>query len=262
MSPIEIIREHSKPLEPVSTDETPVIRSLDGIRAVVFDIYGTLVISAAGDISLVQENASEKAMEQAGVTTPNATARYHELIAEHQSRSNKAFPEVEIRDVWRDLAGENVDIETIAVTYEVHANPVWPMPHCAEVLEELHSRGLKLGIVSNAQFYTRYLFPALLDRDLEELGFDPELMIFSYEELEGKPSRALYQKLATSFRGQGIEPAEVLYVGNDMKKDIHPASLEGFQTALFAGDQRSLRLHPELDATPDWVITDLIQLIR
>lgn len=258
---IEIIRQHSQPLEPKPTGVEPILKSLDGIRAVVFDIYGTLMISAAGDISLVQENASQNAMEAAGVSDPNAATRYHELIAEHQSRSDKEFPEVEIRDVWRDLVGESQDVESTAVKYEVHANPVWPMPNCAAVLEALRERGLKLGIVSNAQFYTRHLFPAFLGGELEELGFDPELMVFSYQELQGKPSRALYQKLATNLKAQGIEPSETLYVGNDMKKDIWPAGLEGFQTALFAGDQRSLRLHPELDATPDWVITDLAQLL-
>ncbi|NNE91411.1 MAG: HAD family hydrolase [Verrucomicrobiales bacterium] len=264
MNLAEYLRENSRPLEPVPTGEKPVLKSLDGVRSVVFDIYGTLVISAAGDISLVQENASEVAMERAGVIAPGAAERYHELIAEQQARSKFDFPEVEIREVWRELTGEtDADrIEEIAVAYECHANPVWPMPNCAEVIDELRNRGLKLGIVSNAQFYTRLMFPAFLGADLEGLGFDPELMIFSYEEGEGKPSRGLYRKLAEQLRARGIEPGETLYVGNDMRKDIAPAAEIGFQTALFAGDKRSLRKPVETaEVEPDWVLTDLSQLL-
>jgi putative hydrolase of the HAD superfamily len=62
-----------------------------------------------------------------------------------------------------------------------------------------------------------------------------------------------------------IPAASVLYVGNDMRNDIVPAASVGFNTALFAGDQRSLRLR-ESDAdcrnvTPDVIVTDLRQLI-
>lgn len=38
---------------------------------------------------------------------------------------------------------------------------------------------------------------------------------------------------------------EALYVGNDMLNDILPANREGFQTCLFAGDRRSLRLREQ-----------------
>ena len=39
----EIFRNLSRPMEPVPTGEVPVLRRLAGIRAVLFDIYGTLL---------------------------------------------------------------------------------------------------------------------------------------------------------------------------------------------------------------------------
>ncbi|MEQ8837627.1 MAG: HAD family hydrolase, partial [Lacipirellulaceae bacterium] len=62
-----------------------------------------------------------------------------------------------------------------------------------------------------------------------------------------------------------ITPAETLYVGNDMRNDIWPAAKVGFKTALFAGDERSLRLRedePNRDQRPepDAVVTELDQL--
>ncbi|MCL1812348.1 MAG: hypothetical protein FWG29_02365, partial [Treponema sp.] len=52
-----------------------------------------------------------------------------------------------------------------------------------------------------------------------------------------------------------------LYIGNDMKNDITGAAGEGFTTALFAGDRRSLRLREDDPACagkrPDMVLRDL-----
>ncbi len=50
-----------------------------------------------------------------------------------------------------------------------------------------------------------------------------------------------------------------------MLNDIYPAKKAGFNTALFAGDTRSLRLRKDVaeckTLSPDIVITDLIQLL-
>ena len=64
----------------------------------------------------------------------------------------------------------------------------------------------------------------------------------------------------------GIETSSVLYLGNDMLNDILPADRAGFQTALFAGDARSLRLRKDdprcQGLAADLVITDLMQLVE
>ena len=49
------------------------------------------------------------------------------------------------------------------------------MPGAAETLAALQQRGLLLGIVSNAQFYTPLMIEALLGKPPGELGFLPEL---------------------------------------------------------------------------------------
>ncbi|MFO8111277.1 MAG: hypothetical protein R6T92_02100, partial [Desulfosalsimonadaceae bacterium] len=57
----------------------------------------------------------------------------------------------------------------------------------------------------------------------------------------------------------GIFPEDVLFLGNDMRNDILPARRIGFQTALFAGDRRSLRLCRDgpccQDVRPEIIIT-------
>jgi putative hydrolase of the HAD superfamily len=63
----------------------------------------------------------------------------------------------------------------------------------------------------------------------------------------------------------GFESNEILFVGNDMLKDIYPAKEMGMQTALFAGDSRSLRLRQEdprlQNLTPDYIVNSLEQIM-
>lgn len=54
----DILRRHCRPLEPIPTGETPVLGRLEGIRAVLFDVYGTLFISASGDVGTAKAEAA------------------------------------------------------------------------------------------------------------------------------------------------------------------------------------------------------------
>jgi putative hydrolase of the HAD superfamily len=185
------------------------------------------------------------------------------------------YPEVRIEEVWESfikasrekkwLQGDGNTGQAI-VEHECRVNPCWPMPHLDEILRRIKDCDIALGIVSNAQFYTPLLFPALLQKELPQYGFDESICVWSYREREGKPSRQLYRKLKDALSRQGIEPSETLYVGNDVRNDIWPAQLEGFRTVLFAGDQRSLRRREDdpdcRKVRPEFIITDLAQLLE
>jgi len=155
--------------------------------------------------------------------------------------------------------------EVLAVEYECRSNPTWPMPGLTETLRRLNEREISLGIVSNAQFFTPLLFPALLDKSLEILGFDPGLCVWSYRLLEAKPSPQLFRRALEELTRRGIEPERTLYVGNDRVNDIWPAAKGGMRTALFAGDSRSFRPRagdPRIrDVREDVLLTDLRQLM-
>lgn len=285
---LSIIRERSRPVDPIATHEDPRLRAITGIRAVVFDIYGTLFMSASGDISLAdernREQAIRRAMESAGLIVLDPDARFHdaligEIEAIHAVRRAEgvACPEVDIREVWdtfllmhagADRIGGRIDAETVdrlAVAFECESNPVWPMPGFPRILDQLREKGKLLGIVSNAQFYTPLLFEAFSERGLDELGFDPDCQVWSYREREAKPSVRLYEKLVEALSSRGIAPAQTLYVGNDLRNDIWPARKVGLKTALFAGDRRSLRWReddPRLRSVePDIVVTELAQVV-
>ncbi|MGF1530990.1 MAG: HAD family hydrolase [Puniceicoccaceae bacterium] len=297
MSPLlQSIREKSYPLTPIPTETEAVLKPLPSIRAVIFDVYGTLFISGAGEISLGATVERGSALLQSLLafvnrfgppltTRPAQTelpsdwtpdcleAHFRHLVEDEQNERRLDgidWPEIDIRRVWRrlivdlslcdeaEIFGLNQVVEELALDFELRVNPVWPMPELASTLAALRSRKYTLGIISNAQFFTPLLFNAFLKAPPEALGLEPSYSVWSYEIHEAKPSTFLYESVASALdRGCGIAAGEVLYVGNDRRNDVYPADAVGFRTALFAGDRRSLRWR-QGDALAGTTMPDLV----
>lgn len=269
----DLVRRACTPLAPRPTGRVSCLPKGPEVRVVLLDVYGTLLVSASGDIGSVAPEAEAAALDQARTLLawtdpcPPASA-LRALVARHHQRARAAgvdVPEVDIRAVWREAfaeAGLTVPpkprVEALALTYELMINPVWPMPGFPHVLRELRQR-VRLGLVSNAQFYTPLVLEALAGCSLGELGVEDALCAWSFQQGRAKPSPALWQPVADYLRAEGVAPEHVLMVGNDQRKDVEPARRWGFRTALFAGDARSLRVDPG-SAPPDAVLTDLAQL--
>jgi putative hydrolase of the HAD superfamily len=139
------------------------------------------------------------------------------------------------------------------------------MPHLETLLAACRQKNLAMGIISNAQFFTPLLFEWFLDARIEQLGFDSELVFLSYQLGYAKPSPVPFKMAASAIYAKGFNTTAALFVGNDMLNDIYPARRLGFQTALFAGDARSLRLRTDesrcFNLSADLILTDLGQLI-
>jgi len=272
------IKKYLHPMKPLPTS-TPARGNLkEKIECILFDIYGTLFISGSGDISLalenspVQDHIKQLLNKYAISKTPGRIIEkfFDSIETRHRVLRNKGVdhPEVIIEQIWRQAL--EIDNQTIirkfAVEFELIANPVSPMPHLESMLSACQQKDMLMGIISNAQFYTPFLFSWFLNSEIEDLGFDPGLLFYSYQYEVAKPSPALFKMAAEKLCSKGIQPPSVLYVGNDMLNDIYPANAIGFQTALFAGDQRSLRLRTDdprcVDLKPDLVLTDLGQLLK
>jgi len=283
-----VYRELSRPLEPLATSVTPVLGPIPCIKAVIFDIYGTLVVSGTGDISLAEKQDRESLLRdtltELGVSLEiregfSVSEYFHGLIKREHQRLREVgadYPEVEIREIWQQLIEEGNksgwlsgavtprQIELAAVRFECRVNPVWPMPGMKSALDKLRATSFTLGIVSNAQFYTPIMLEAFTGQSLESLGFDPTLCVWSYLGLRGKPSAELFPELLLTLKERGLSSDECLFVGNDMLNDIWTAKQAGLKTCLFAGDRRSLRLRETdvrcSDLKPDAIMTELAQL--
>lgn len=269
-----------KYLIPLSPLPTPLNQSgkLDKkIKCVLLDIYGTLFISGSGDIGTAvkvsrETDKVEHLLEKFKVKRNAKTLLkvfFDTIEKQHEKLRKKGidYPEIEIDKIWMNVIGDdNSDrARAFALEFELIANPVYPMPNLKKVLRELKNRHIILGIISNAQFFTPYLFDWFLKSDLKQLGFDPNLILFSYRFGYAKPSSFLFETASLRIKDMNIPTDSVLYIGNDMLNDIYPAQNTGFKTGLFAGDARSLRLRSDEpvceNLSADIVITDLVQLL-
>ena len=288
MEPLHrVIRARSTPMQPRPTDTPARLRPVTGIRAVAFDVYGTLLISAAGELlggSDAPCGAAANAREAivvAGIALPAEAAGglaagglAADLTAEVDRRRAVAqaagvrHPDPDIRDAWcavlRDVGASPTpaQIERLAVEFELRANPTWPMAGALACLRAVHGRAA-LGIVSNAQFYTPLILDEQFGASFRELV--PEhRRLWSYQHGRAKPGTELFELAAERFAAAGIRRSECLFVGNDMRNDVWAAAACGWRTALFAGDARSLRLRADDERCrglqPDLIITALAQL--
>ena len=283
-------------LSPIETNVQPDFKKDPNIKAVIFDIYGTLLISASGDIeqSELNEQNLMQALESSNIkiTCDCHDALKHILedfeytikLCHKTAQENQVpYPEIDILSIWQivliharkkgliDFNDDTVDTLRMTCVFEFLSNKIYPMPGMHEVISELKSRKYPLGIISNAQFYTPVVMNYYLSEKFglsEEIDhFDKELTVFSYKLGIGKPDTKLFEELVPTLKKKyNLQPNQVAFVGNDMLKDIYTSNEVGFKTILFAGDKRSLRMR-EGDQRinglkPDYIITDLKQILE
>jgi putative hydrolase of the HAD superfamily len=285
-------------MSPMPTAMVADFRPDPSIKAVIFDIYGTLLISGSGDIeeSEVTPENINIALECGGMKLMDHYANRqdilnkmlvsfkHEVFRHHETARNAdhPFPEIDILKIWDKILSSQQEnnilfsngkgcLECFTFVFEVLSNPISPMPGMSDVIQMLKRKGLPLGIISNAQFYTPVIMNYYLHHALSDAEsippFDSDLTVFSYKLMRAKPDMQLFEIVKTAIQEKyAIQPSQVLFVGNDMFRDIYPATNAGFKTALFAGDERSLRLRTDKTEVnklyPDFVITDLQQILN
>ncbi|TVR32288.1 MAG: hypothetical protein EA390_05415 [Balneolaceae bacterium] len=284
-------KELSKPMDAIPTGTEPRLKTLPGVRVLMYDFYGTLFLSGVGDIGIDDGKSDAglmtEVLKSAGIKIkdPKAGERSFEIYTEvvqieieEFKKAGVRYPEPDIRKIWRDilvtLHNEDLIVSIpdaftnyrVSVEFEARMNPVWPVDGAAETLLHYKKEGLLQGILSNSQFYTPIVLEALMDKSMTKLGFHEELLHWSFEEKNKKPGLIFYRSFLEKLRKvePSVKPEEVLYAGNDMLKDIYPASELGMKTALFAGDKRSLKWRRDDDRCknlqPDIVFTEFKQL--
>ncbi len=216
---IKIIKKYSYKMEPEGAEKKAQLFPLKNIKAVLFDIYGTLFISEAGDISHADSSSATNSVfietfREAGIDTSDfnkgiiANLRdvyITEIKNEHKKLMDNGikYPEVVITEIWRNIVKQLTDrkfsdkeIQITALVYDLFQTEHIPMPGAEKTIAFLNSRQIVTGLISNAQFYTPLLFNAYFSRETDMPLFDSELSIFSYMYRRGKPDPFLFRKAA------------------------------------------------------------------
>ncbi len=259
------------------------IDRIDGVKAVLWDVYGTLMALSVGDLesALAKKEtmrvAFRRTIREFGLgefldgDAPETLMRLyiHEIEKTHRRKSAHGVfsPEVKIERIWlrilrrletkgyRPSNGEKGRGPDIALKIAYFFDDVYQTkalyPGARETLENVKALGLRQGIISNAQFYTPIALNMLL-RGKNDAGatpmkriFDGRLVFFSHRLGVSKPNPVAFQRAKDRLLSMGIAAQRVLYVGNDVLNDMLPARAAGFGTVLFAGDKESLGLRKD-----------------
>jgi putative hydrolase of the HAD superfamily len=216
------------------------------IRAVIFDIYGTLleVGPPPTDADLRWERLFRDRLHSDpplsrldfSIASSRVIARRHEAARAR----GIPWPEVHwpsvVTEVVPELARlprrdqEEFLFRQIRTGHTTHLTA-----ETAAALRWLKEQECPLGVASNAQAYTlREVEAALSDHALGMDLFERNLCFWSFEHGFGKPDPHVFQILTARLAALGISPRDTLMVGDRLDNDIEPARAHGWQTWLLS----------------------------
>lgn len=259
---------------------TPYTAPLPGIKAVVWNVYGTLLTIADGQLLLQHPQAirMQVAMEKTihefnmwASMTRRPGQPWEYFLPKYNSAIEDAaltggckkgdFPEVNSAHIWtklleflsrkdyqydEDRYGDwDEYAEKVAFFFQLCLQGCQAAPAALQTLTDVAAAGVQQGLLAEAQPYTL----AQLLQGLERQGrlpplaklFAPGCLIQTYEQGVRKPSLSLYGRCREQFGELNIEPEEILYVSSRLAEDLAVAKQHGFRTVLFAGDKLSLK---------------------
>jgi FMN phosphatase YigB (HAD superfamily) len=261
----------------------PHLVRLPQVRAVLWNVYGTLLRIAGGELwfehpqVFVMDAALDKTIQEykmwssmsrkPGQPSDYLKQLYLQVLTEHRAvpGGTEKYPEVAAERVWEALlkklfqkdyqfdAGFFGSLNEFSrkVAYFFHASLQATACYdgAAAALRQVTEYGVKQGLLADAQCFTRVqLQRGLASQDKEivlDKLFDKDLIVLSCEVRGCKPSERLFRQAVAALNEQGIASNEVLHVGSRIQQDLVPARRLGMRTALFAGDRNSLQASAE-----------------
>ncbi len=233
---------------------------MNGIKAVLFDVNGTLV-----DIRTEENDAVFRALSHAlvysGITLRRVEVRdaYSALMAEQRAASAEQHPEFDVVAIWTQVLERHATERTRGLPA---AKRAWLPLHLAETQRAVSRRRLR------RYPYVRSVLDALAARfplavvtdgqsawaraELRAVGldryFDP--VVVSGDHGYRKPDRRLFEHALAPL---GVAAEHAVYVGNDMHRDVYGAREAGMTTIMFPSGQGT-QIYG--DTRPDHVVHD------
>jgi putative hydrolase of the HAD superfamily len=214
------------------------------LEAVLFD-WGNTLVRLEWDDDCV-ETGHRAAL---GHDDPEFTARWRRLLL-GDAHGHRPYEEL-----LAELGVEDPDV-FIDREHEVWRRQYVVLAAAPALLESLRDRGVQTGLVANSWPDP----PRVLRADAEVLGLAEHLdaMVFSGEVEYRKPAPEIFLHACEELR---VDPARVVFVGDDPERDVQGASRVGMTTvqALWfrADEQRAIA--PDFTA---FTAVDVLNVVR
>jgi hypothetical protein len=253
------------------------LRRLPEVRAVLWNVYGTLLAIPGGELlfehptPFVMSNALDKTIQEFKMWAsmsrkPGQPAEYlghlySQLLAEQRvAVGAERRPEPAVDRLWEAVikrllqkdyqfdAGFYGSLNEFSrkVAYFFHASlqATAAQESAAVAFQHVADAGRMQGLLADGQCFTlvqlrRGLAAQDAAASLDDL-LAPDLRLLSYEVGVAKPSKRLFHSALAALEKRGVAAAEVLHVGSHLTRDLAPARRLGMRTALYAGDGGSL----------------------
>ena len=267
------------PPVPESAKAKPHLVRLRGLRAVLWNAYGTLLSINGGEIwfdhpqPFIMETALDRTVQEfkmwgAMTRRPGQPSEYLASIYQQALMREKMasgygerFREVSSERVWEAVikilmqkdyqfdAGYYGSLNEFSrkVAYFFHAclQGTACYSGAADGLVRTKARGLLQGLLADAQPFTLVQLQCGVAAQEPAAGLDDlidsDLRILSCEWRVRKPAERLFRQAQMALAEHGVSPDDVLHIGSNVTRDLIPARRMGFRTALFAGDKGSLQ---------------------
>lgn len=229
--------------------------------AVLFDLGHTLMDwSWDDDLLVVGHRAGLEAIGR--YSAPAAEALTSRYVHEAQLHDWEAVEEVEYPSLTRAMladVGVEVDDDALVRFLEAeHASwaPARKVGSMSEaLLDSLHDRGLKTGLVSNT-WDPRWL----LERDLEQMGLLSLLdaTVFSSDVGVRKPRAEIFYRALDEL---GVEPDRSVFVGDRLHADVKGAGDLGMTTiqAMWFRAEEDEEIEPDYRA---FTMVDVLTIVE
>jgi putative hydrolase of the HAD superfamily len=237
------------------------------IKGIIFDINGTLTDIHTNewhdDLYRVISNLL---LYQGILLAPNAVKElYFQIMKEQRAANNEAHPEFDAVAIFRRIVTQHATEFTrnlpaakieqlpilLAETYRAASRfRLQLYPGVLDTLRQLQPK-YHLAAITDGQ--VAYALPELNAVGLSGF-FDPIIVSgnFGYR----KPDDRLFYKVLA---GMKMQPSEVLFVGNDMYRDVFGSQKLGMKTVFFKSNQGT---QEKVGIQPDYIIYNFPELLN
>jgi putative hydrolase of the HAD superfamily len=237
------------------------------VKGIIFDNNGTL-----SDIRTnewhddVYRVISNLLSYQGILLDPNVVKNlYFQIMKEQRAASGERYPEFDAIGIFREIITERATDFTRALPTEKIAQlprllaethraasrfRLQLYPGVEDTIRQLHPK-YHLAAITDGQ--TAYAVPELNAVGLSGY-FDPIIISgdFGYR----KPDKRLFTAAMTAMK---MKPSEVLFVGNDMYRDVYGAQKLGMKTVFYKSNQGT---QEKESVNPDYIIYNFRELLN
>jgi putative hydrolase of the HAD superfamily len=232
------------------------------IKGILFDLYGTLIdIETDESMDAIYRGIAHY-LTYHGVYRHRweVRDRYYQIMKQQKEILGEEYPEIDVEAIWNiflEQEGVEADPERrklaliLAQLYRgISRNRLQLYPGVKKVLDELRPV-YRMALASDAQ-------PCCALPEIRAVGLDGYFnpIIISAHYGFRKPDKRLTEKALDIMK---LMPAEVIFVGNDMYRDIYGASRLGIKT-IFVDSNQGDKVHENV--TPDYVAHRFEEVLR